>query len=130
MAVFQLEHRPSRKALMIPAAPSDREQDHGEIQNRKSVGICASDEAARWRDAWDARNGTGARWRFRGRAGGEGPLSRRSRDDAAATAHICDVADPRCRPRRRPGTADRPEVAGRPPDVSPGHELLGMAVPD
>src|SRR6266850_620409 len=53
-----------------------------------------------------------------------------SDDDAAATAPLRNGADPRFRPRGRPGPADRPELAGRPQVVPPGHQLLRVAVPD
>jgi hypothetical protein len=49
-------------AVMSPAAPVEREQAHGEIQSQRSVSICASDEAPRWRDARDAWNGIGPGW--------------------------------------------------------------------
>ena len=47
----------------------------------------------------------------------------------AAPARLCPGADPRSRPRRRSGPADRREGAGRPQVVSPGNEFRRMAVP-
>jgi hypothetical protein len=42
--------------------PSRKGAAHGAIQNRQSVGICASKRPPRWRDARHARNGIGPGW--------------------------------------------------------------------
>src|SRR3982074_2478583 len=84
-ALFQTEHLEPHKAPKSATCPSRKGSTHGEIQNRKSVSICASDRPPRWRDAWDARNGIGPGWP-RGRRGAtrylensrqQGPLPRR-----------------------------------------------------
>jgi hypothetical protein len=70
---------------MSHAAPVEREQAHGAIQSRKSVSICASHQAQRWRDARDVWNGIGPGWPRGRRAASrhlensrqQGPLRRR-----------------------------------------------------
>ena len=47
----------------------------------------------------------------------------------AAPARLCPGTDPRSRPRRRSGPADRREGAGRPQVVSSRNEFRRMAVP-